>query len=115
MTSCKNAFRGTATLGVALMIALAGASVATAGGSKEERRAAEALAIRAAVERGEVMPLPRILVLAQARVPGEVVKVELEHEDGRLIYEIKILTRNGRLREVELDARTGALIKIEDD
>jgi len=32
-----------------------------------------------------------------------------------LSYEVKILTRKGRVREVELDARTGALIKIEDD
>ena len=42
-------------------------------------------------------------------------KIELEQDDGVLSYEVKILTRKGRVREVELDARTGALIKIEDD
>ncbi|WP_165799519.1 PepSY domain-containing protein [Sphingomonas oleivorans] len=80
-----------------------------------ERKAREQAAIRAAVARGEVLPLPRILSLAQARVPGEVVKVEIEQERWGLKYEVKILTPNGRVREVSLNARTGALIEIEDD
>ncbi|RYY27203.1 MAG: peptidase [Sphingomonadales bacterium] len=82
---------------------------------KKAARAAEAEAIRSAVKRGEIMPLPRILAIAQGHVKGEVIKVELEHEKGRLTYEVKILAGNGRVREVELDARTGALIKIEND
>jgi uncharacterized membrane protein YkoI len=32
-----------------------------------------------------------------------------------LVYEIKILTSTGRVREVKIDARTGAVLKIEDD
>ena len=39
----------------------------------------------------------------------------LERENDRLIYEIKVLTATGRVREVEVDARTGAVLKIEDD
>ncbi|WP_326525231.1 PepSY domain-containing protein [Sphingomonas sp.] len=88
---------------------------AQAESKKDQRRAAEAQAIRSAVARGQLLPLPRILQLAQTHVRGDVVKIELEHDDGRLKYEIKILTATGRVREVELDARTGALIKIEDD
>lgn len=111
--------RRTLGTGIALAATLALTAGALAGDHgdhrKDQRRAAEALAIRSAVERGEVMSLPRIIALAQARVPGEVLKVELEHEHGRLTYEIKLLARNGRVREVELDAKTGALIKIEDD
>jgi uncharacterized membrane protein YkoI len=42
-----------------------------------------------------------------------VVKIELEREDGVWVYEIKVLTRSGRRREVEIDARTLAVIKIE--
>lgn len=102
-------------VGLASVTALGIAASAAAGDKKDQRRAAEAEAIRAAVARGEVMALPRILALAQARVPGEVLKVELEHDKGRLQYEIKVLAGNGRVREVKLDARTGGLIKIEDD
>lgn len=102
-------------VGLASVAALGMTASAAAGDKKDQRRAAEAEAIRAAVARGEVMALPRILALAQASVPGEVLKVELEHDKGRLQYEIKILAGNGRVREVKLDARTGGLIKIEDD
>ncbi len=95
------------------------AALTIAGGApakdKKAKKADEVTSIRAAVERGDLLPLPRILALAQARVPGEVVKIELEQDDGMLLYEVKILTKKGRVREVELDARTGALIKIEDD
>ena len=72
--------------------------------------------IRDALRRGEVLPLAKILAIAERHVPGEVIEVELE--DGRravLIYEIKILTPTGRVREIEIDARTGHVLKIEDD
>ena len=72
-------------------------------------------AARAALARGEILPLPRILIIAAGRVPGDVLEVELEDEHGRLIYDLKILAGNGRVREVEIDARTGAVLKVEDD
>jgi uncharacterized membrane protein YkoI len=72
-------------------------------------------AARAALSRGEILPLSKILALAAARAPGDVIKVELEDEKGRLIYEVKMLGTDGRVREVELDAKTGAVLKVEDD
>lgn len=71
--------------------------------------------IRLAVARGAVLPLPRILDIAQHRVPGEVLKVELEELTDRLGYEVKVLTADGRVQEVKLDARTGAILKVEND
>lgn len=82
---------------------------------KAERKRAEQDAIRKAVQRGELVPLPRVIAIAQARVPGEVVKIELEYEEQGIEYEVKILTRSGRVREVEIDARSGAVKKVEDD
>jgi uncharacterized membrane protein YkoI len=49
------------------------------------------------------------------QVAGDVLKVELENEDGRYVYEVKVLATNGRVREVKLDAKDGSLIEIEDD
>ncbi|AMN45910.1 hypothetical protein ACG33_02045 [Steroidobacter denitrificans] len=72
--------------------------------------------IHDALRRGEVLSLAKILTIAERHVPGEVIEVELE--DGKraaLIYEIKILTPTGRIREIEIDARTGKVLKIEDD
>lgn len=66
------------------------------------------------MERGEALSLAQILPLAQRAVPGEVLEVELESEHGQLIYEIEILARTGRVRKVIVDARTGALLGVED-
>lgn len=66
-----------------------------------------------AFKSGEIRPLPEVLAAARAKVPGEVVKIELEREDGIWIYEIKILTPSGRRREVEINAQTLAIIKID--
>lgn len=73
-------------------------------------------AARQALLRKEVLPLTRILAIAAQRAPGEVIEVELEEAGhGRLKYDLKILGKNGRIRELELDAKTGATLKLEDD
>ena len=66
-----------------------------------------------AFKSGEIRPLSEVLSVARAQVPGEVVKVELEREDGIWVYEIKVLTPSGRRREVEINAHTLAIIKID--
>lgn len=70
---------------------------------------------REALEDGESLPLSRILPLALRAVPGEVLEVELEREHGRLVYEIEILAQSGRVRKVIFDARTGAIVGVEDE
>lgn len=72
-------------------------------------------AARAAVERGEILPLARILAEVQRVHPGQLVETELEIEDGMHIYEIEILTPDGRLIEVEVDAATGAILAVDDE
>ena len=71
---------------------------------------------RALLQRGEILPLSRILAIVQQRVPGDVVEVELEHgKHHGWEYEVKVLTAQGRVREVKLNARTGEVRKVEDD
>ncbi len=66
---------------------------------------------REARERGDIKPLEDILTSVQQRFPGDVVKVELEHEHGRWIYEIKLIGKDGRLRKLDVDARDASIIK----
>ena len=96
----------------ALVLLASGAAVAQAPSVRVDQNDA-----RGAAQRGEILPLSRVLALAQRAVSGEVLEVELERDDGRLVYEIEILARDGHIRTVELDARTGALIDLdmEDD
>ncbi|UZQ86198.1 PepSY domain-containing protein [Thermoclostridium stercorarium] len=49
---------------------------------------------------------------ALQRVPGQVVKVELDDENGFLIYEIDIRTPSG-IYEVHVNAATGQVLRIE--
>jgi uncharacterized membrane protein YkoI len=60
-----------------------------------------------------VLPIERILDLARASVAGTITEVELEHEHGRLIYEVLIVTPDNRKVEIEFDARTGAELSRE--
>jgi uncharacterized membrane protein YkoI len=70
---------------------------------------------RQAVERGELLPLTKILAAAEREYPGRVLEVELEREDGRYLYEIEVLTKNGRVVELTYDGRTGELLEVDDD
>lgn len=53
--------------------------------------------------------------MVQSRYPGEVLDVELEDRDGKPKYEIRLLQRNGRILEIEIDARTGRFADVDED
>jgi uncharacterized membrane protein YkoI len=114
ISSRRSALRAGLVLPLFAALAAVGATTDAQAGDHQEK-ARELAAIRAAVQRGELLPLPRIMALAQARVSGDVLKTELESQHGRLVYEVKILTRNGSVQEVKLDARTGRVLRVEDD
>lgn len=70
---------------------------------------------RELLRRGEILPLAKILAVVQERVPGDVIEVELDREDEGWEYEVKVLTRSGRVRKLYLDAATGEVTRIKDD
>ncbi len=97
-------------LGFALLLPLAdGASARERGGRDRDQDLA-----RQALQRGEVLPISRILELVAQHLPGDVIEVQLDDNRGRLEYEIRVLTPSGRVRELVLDARTGAFVRFED-
>lgn len=66
---------------------------------------------RAALAAGEVRPLADLLAEVERRYAGRVLEAELDREDGRWVYEIKLLPASGRVFELHLDAATGALLR----
>lgn len=65
---------------------------------------------------GQIMPLDVLLQTALGKYPGAaLLEAELEREDGRYRYEIELLTVSGVVRELELDAQSGELLKDEED
>lgn len=70
---------------------------------------------RRALEEGRALPLAAILDRVADQLGGEVVGVEFGREKGRYVYEFRVITPAGRLREVLVDARTAEILKREDD
>lgn len=66
---------------------------------------------RDAVQAGQVLPLKTVLDRLEREHPGQVLEVELERDDGRWIYEVKLLQAGGRLVKLELDAASGEVLK----
>lgn len=84
--------------------------VATSGGARDISQD-EALALR---REGRVSPFEQLLAAVSARYPGlRVLEVELEEESGRFIYEMEVLTADGVVREIELDASSGEILQDE--
>lgn len=82
--------------------------------ANERRRREEQERVRRAIAEGRIRPLSEILAMVRPQLGGEVIGVELDEEDGLYVYEIKVLTRGGRRRELEVDAATGRILKVED-
>ncbi|GMQ96010.1 MAG: hypothetical protein BMS9Abin14_499 [Gammaproteobacteria bacterium] len=87
-------------------------STEAAGGS-EEREDHEVA--RSALMRGEVMAVRDIVDVARAAVGDDLLRVELERAGERWIYEIRYVDEAGRVRKLNLDARSGERLESEDD
>ncbi|GHC61720.1 PepSY domain-containing protein [Neogemmobacter tilapiae] len=68
-----------------------------------------------AVAKGEILPLADVLKSLASVQPGRVVEVELEISDGLRVYEVELVTDDGRLIEVDIDAATGVIVEMEED
>jgi len=89
---------------LAVVLAMVLASPLALADSEQDRA-------RAAVQAGKVLPLKAVLERLEREHPGQVLEVELEQDDGRWIYEIKLLQSGGRLVKLELDAGSGAVLQ----
>ncbi|WP_160107544.1 PepSY domain-containing protein [Pseudomonas izuensis] len=73
----------------------------------------EALRLR---QRGVILPLEQLLQQALDRYPGaKLLEADLEEKHDVYIYEVELLTPEGVVRELELDAATGRLLKDKED
>jgi len=62
---------------------------------------------RRLLESGDILSLESVLQKARAIQPGKILEVELETEKTQKVYEIELLTSDGRILELLFDARTG--------
>ena len=73
----------------------------------------EALRLR---HRGAILPLEQLLQQVLQRHPGaKLLEAELEEKHDVYVYEVELLTQDGVVREIKLDATDGRLLKDEED
>lgn len=89
-----------------LAVALVVAGAATGWADDDHLRA------KAAREAGRIVSLQVILDRVQAEFHGSPIAIELEDEDNRLIYQVKLLTPAGALVTLDYDARDGRLLRV---
>jgi len=67
------------------------------------------------LESGDILALETVLETVRTIQPGKILEVELESEKGRNIYEIELLTPDGKILELLFDARTGEHISTKNE
>ncbi|MER2554283.1 MAG: PepSY domain-containing protein [Thauera sp.] len=70
--------------------------------------------IRQLRESGRIMAAEEIIARSRSVQPGQVVGLELERDDGRWVYEVKLIDTGNRLHKLELDAATGDVLEREE-
>ena len=64
---------------------------------------------------GQILPLEKIHTKAKTIKAGKILETELETKKGQYIYEVELLDNKGIVWEIKLNAKTGQLIKLEED
>jgi uncharacterized membrane protein YkoI len=92
-----------------LVLAVTFAPLATAKADSDDHDS-----VRTAVERGEIRSLADILAMVRGKLPGKVAGVEIERENGRWLYEFRVVDGKGRLFDVSVDARTATIERVKE-
>ncbi len=91
-----------------VLIALLGLATSGLVFSEEDHDRAKILK-----ERGQIRPLTEIIDKVRTKHSGEIIEVELEEEEGKIIYELELLDEDGVVTELKYDAKTGVLLTTE--
>lgn len=62
----------------------------------------------------DILSIKEIKEIALEEFPGQIKELELDENDGRLIYEVEVKNK-GREAEMDIDARTGDVLELEFD
>jgi uncharacterized membrane protein YkoI len=65
---------------------------------------------RRGVRQHQLVPLGRVIARIGVRTPGRQLDTGLEYQDGRAVYRVRWMTRDGRRVDYLIDAATGAIL-----
>ncbi len=69
---------------------------------------------RAGVSSGAILPLSAILSGVETHFGARMIDAELDRKRGRMIYDLELITPQGRVLEVQVDAATARVIRVDD-
>lgn len=96
------------TLTLLSLCAITALSASPAMASSDGREAERA---RTALAAGDILPLSAVLQRLSAQHPGHVLEAELDLEQNRWVYEIKLLPPQSGVVRLELDARDASVLQ----
>jgi uncharacterized membrane protein YkoI len=59
------------------------------------------------LERGQIVSLERLLANIRQHGDWQILELELDERDDRLIYEVELLDQQGKVHKLNYDAKTG--------
>jgi len=72
-------------------------------------------AVQEAVEKGTIKPFSELREIVIRRFKGDIVRVEPRLTHGGFLYEFKVLSPEGQLVEIEMDAASGTILEVENE
>ncbi|CAM4347950.1 PepSY domain-containing protein [Comamonas aquatilis] len=97
---------------LALLLALTGSATLAIWPTASDAGDNDHEMARQALRQGQVLPLRTVLDRVEQQYQGQVIKVEFERDDGRFVYEIRLLQSDGKVVKLEIDAGDGSLISM---
>jgi uncharacterized membrane protein YkoI len=82
------------------------ASVPTLADSDQDRA-------RQCAQSGQCVPLNQVLKSVRRQYKGQVLDTQLYDAGGRWIYRVRVLGKDGQVRDVGVDGRSGQIIGVQ--
>jgi uncharacterized membrane protein YkoI len=96
------------------LVLAAGLLIAVPAAADRDHDYDEVRQLRQLRNAGQILSLETILAHHRRQHPsGQLLEAKLEVEQGRYVYDLKLLGEDGVVREFEYDARTGELWHLE--
>lgn len=97
------------------IVALAAAVAMTVGGISRSDGGDKHQELLKYRQSRDILSFEEILKAVRPKIEGEIIEAEFEEEGGIPVYEFKYIDASGRVLKIYTDARTGEIIKRDDD
>jgi uncharacterized membrane protein YkoI len=65
---------------------------------------------KASLAAGAQVTIQQAVQIASGKQPGRVIEVEIEEQGGKAVWEVEIVSADGRVAKVAVDAATGTVV-----